>query len=91
MKEKLPLRIISFYQCKISPLFPARCRYYPTCSQYTYRAIERYGFFFGSLLGMLRILRCNPLFPGGLDPVPEFKKIRYKPRTGTTDDESKGA
>ena len=81
MKDKLPLRMISFYQRKISPLFPARCRYYPTCSQYTYAAIERYGFFFGALLGCLRILRCNPLFPGGVDPVPEFKKIRYKSKT----------
>ena len=70
--------MISFYQRKISPLFPARCRYYPTCSQYTYTAIERYGFFLGVILGALRILRCNPLFPGGVDPVPEFKKIRYK-------------
>lgn len=91
MKNNIPLRMISFYQRKISPLFPARCRYYPTCSQYTYRAIERYGFFLGALLGALRILRCNPLFPGGVDPVPEFKKIRYKDRTGENSDESKGA
>lgn len=76
--EKLSLRMISFYQRKISPLFPARCRYYPTCSQYTYEAIERYGVFIGTVLGTLRLLRCNPLFPGGVDPVPEFKKIDYK-------------
>jgi hypothetical protein len=92
MKRDLPLRMISFYQRKISPLFPARCRYYPTCSSYTYLAIERYGFFFGALLGALRILRCNPLFPGGVDPVPEFKKIRYRgKRTGETEDENEGA
>ena len=91
MKEKLPLRMISFYQRKISPLFPARCRYYPTCSQYTYQAIEQYGFFFGTLLGALRILRSNPLFPGGVDPVPDYPKLRYKSHTGKTDDESKGA
>lgn len=72
--------MISFYQRKISPLFPARCRYYPTCSQYTYEAISRYGFFLGSALGALRILRCNPFFKGGVDPVPEFKRIRYRSR-----------
>ena len=79
MKEKLPLRMISFYQRKISPLFPARCRYYPTCSQYTYQAIEQYGFFFGTLLGALRILRCNPFSRGGYDPVPETKiRLRFR-------------
>lgn len=70
--------MILFYQRRISPLFPPRCRYYPTCSQYTFEAIERYGVFFGVLLGTLRLLRCNQLFPGGFDPVPEFKKINYK-------------
>lgn len=83
--------MISFYQRKISPLFPARCRYYPTCSQYTYMAIERYGFFLGAALGALRILRCNPLFPGGVDPVPEFKRIKYKQRNNETDDKGEGA
>ncbi len=90
MKKKLPLRMISFYQRKISPLFPARCRYYPTCSQYAYGAIERYGFFFGSILGALRILRCNPLFPGGVDPVPEFKRIKYKNRRQNKQDDTGG-
>ena len=77
-ENSLPLKMISFYQRKISPLFPARCRYYPTCSQYTYEAVEKYGFFLGTALGALRILRCNPFFKGGVDPVPEFKRIKYK-------------
>ena len=76
--ESPALRAISFYQRKISPQLPARCRYYPTCSQYTYDAVEKYGFLFGGLLGALRLLRCNPLFPGGVDPVPDFKRIRYR-------------
>ena len=77
-RESVPLRVIAFYQRKISPQLPARCRYFPTCSQYTYDAIERYGFLLGGILGGLRLLRCNPLFPGGVDPVPDFKRIRYR-------------
>ena len=57
------LKPIDFYQRRISPLFPARCRYYPTCSAYTYQAIERYGLILGGALGVLRLLRCNRLFP----------------------------
>ena len=70
MKE-LAIKMIRFYQRKISPLFPPRCRYYPTCSQYAVTAIERFGIIRGGLLAVWRLLRCNPLFPGGLDPVPE--------------------
>ena len=69
MKE-LAIKMIRFYQRKI-PLFPPRCRYYPTCSQYAVTAIERFGIIRGGLLAVWRLLRCNPLFPGGLDPVPE--------------------
>lgn len=70
MKE-LAIKMIRFYQRKISLLFPPRCRYYPTCSQYAVTAIERFGIIRGGLLAVWRLLRCNPLFPGGLDPVPE--------------------
>lgn len=66
----LALRLIQFYQRHISPRLPPSCRYYPTCSQYTYEAIQIYGFFRGSWLGMKRIARCNPFVPGGYDPVP---------------------
>lgn len=89
--QALPLRIISFYQRRISPLFPPRCRYYPSCSQYAYEAIARYGFLFGGLLGALRLLRCNPLFPGGVDPVPEFKKIAYKKPGASRREEENGS
>lgn len=76
MKE-YAIKFIRFYQRKISPLFPPRCRYYPTCSQYALTAIERFGVIKGGLLAARRLLRCNPLFPGGVDLVPE-KKVKNK-------------
>lgn len=71
--KKSVLKLIGFYQKRISPLFGPKCRYYPTCSAYTFEAIEKYGLIRGSLLGIRRILRCNILFPGGYDPVPDLK------------------
>jgi len=63
--------LIRIYQRFISPLFPPSCRFTPTCSHYTYEAIDRFGFFKGSYLGARRIMRCHPFNPGGYDPVPE--------------------
>lgn len=60
---------IRFYQAYISPLTPPSCRYTPTCSAYTKKAIEVWGVY-GVWLGIKRILRCHPLYPGGHDPVP---------------------
>ena len=68
--KKVALFLISVYQ-KISALTPSRCRFYPTCSEYTKQAIERFGFMRGSWLGIKRICRCHPLNDGGYDPVPE--------------------
>ena len=68
--KKVALFLISVYQ-KISALTPSRCRFYPTCSEYTKQAIERFGFFKGGWLGVKRICRCHPLNEGGYDPVPE--------------------
>ncbi|HBL52181.1 MAG: hypothetical protein UT38_C0003G0012 [Microgenomates group bacterium GW2011_GWA2_39_19] len=45
------------------------CRFYPTCSEYTKQSVGKYGIIVGSVKGLLRILRCNPLFIGGFDPV----------------------
>ena len=75
--KSLLLKLIRFYQRKISPLFGPKCRFYPTCSAYTFEAIERYGAVRGIFLGIKRILRCNILFPGGVDPVPDLKE-KYK-------------
>ena len=73
MKE-YAIKFIRFYQRRISPLFPPKCKYYPTCSQYAVTAIERFGLFKGGLLAVWRILRCNPFSSGGVDLVPEKKK-----------------
>ncbi|MBQ9552451.1 MAG: membrane protein insertion efficiency factor YidD [Clostridia bacterium] len=76
MKQFL-LRLLRFYRTKISPHKPPMCRYYPTCSEYAVEAIETHGAFFGSLLAIRRLLRCNVLFPGGYDPVPPKKNHHH--------------
>ena len=60
---------ILFYQRFISPVLPPACRYHPSCSQYTREAIALWGIR-GVWMGFKRILRCQPMFPGGYDPVP---------------------
>ena len=69
--KQIALAIIRFYQRVLSPAIPSGCRYDPTCSHYTYQAIEKHGFFKGAVLGVARIARCHGLSPGGYDPVPE--------------------
>ena len=69
--KKLLLTLIKFYQKSISPLFPARCRYSPTCSQYAVEAITRYGAAKGGWLALKRFLRCHPFAKHDyFDPVP---------------------
>lgn len=68
--KKVALLLIKLYQSTISRVLPPSCRFTPTCSQYTYEAIEKYGFFKGGWLGARRIARCHPWNPGGYDPVP---------------------
>ncbi|MCI5697722.1 MAG: membrane protein insertion efficiency factor YidD [Clostridiales bacterium] len=61
--------LIRVYQIFISPLTPATCRFYPTCSTYFIQALQKYGPFKGTYLGIRRILRCHPWNPGGYDPL----------------------
>ncbi len=69
--KKLLLGLISFYKRHISPLSPPSCRFQPTCSQYAYEAINKYGAFKGSGLAIRRICRCHPFYKGDpYDPVP---------------------
>jgi putative membrane protein insertion efficiency factor len=69
--KKIFLLLIRFYQKHISPAFPRRCRYYPTCSAYAYQAITKYGALKGGFLALRRFLRCNPFSKRDYyDPVP---------------------
>ncbi len=68
--NSLLLGFIRAYQHTLSHLFTGSCRYYPSCSHYTYAAVERYGWARGSWLGVRRVLRCHPFAKGGYDPVP---------------------
>ena len=69
MLKYLILGLIGIYQ-KISSMTPPRCRFYPTCSEYTKQAIIKYGITKGVWLGVKRISKCHPLNPGGYDPLP---------------------
>lgn len=69
--RKLALILLKFYKIFISPFLGSNCRFYPTCSNYTYQAIEKHGLLKGIFLGFKRIMKCNPFHPGGVDEVPE--------------------
>jgi uncharacterized protein len=68
----LLMGLIRLYQLTFSRVLPPSCRFYPSCSQYTYEAISRYGVFRGGWLGLKRLARCQPFHPGGYDPVPDL-------------------
>jgi len=68
--KRAALGLIRFYQRAISPGLGASCRFQPTCSQYAYEAIERFGALKGSYLAIRRLARCVPWRRGGFDPVP---------------------
>ena len=70
MLTNLVLILLRGYKRMLSPFLPKACRFYPTCSNYTIQAIEKYGLMRGSLMGTKRLLKCHPFHPGGFDPVP---------------------
>ena len=70
--KKVFLKIIDFYKKNISLWLQSKdinCKFYPTCSEYTKKAIEKYGTLKGTILGIYRFLRCNPFSKGGYDPL----------------------
>ena len=80
--KNILLVLIKFYKYAISVHLPRACRYYPTCSDYAYEAISKYGFLRGGWLAVKRILRCHPFHPGGYDPVPELPNAAIGYRSG---------
>ena len=79
--SRIVILMLQCYKRWLSPLFGSRCRFHPSCSDYARVAVARFGVARGSWLGFLRILRCQPLCAGGLDPVPEH--FQWLPRAPT--------
>jgi putative membrane protein insertion efficiency factor len=77
--RSLAVGVLRVYQRAISPAFPRRCKYHPTCSEYAVEAIRGYGLVRGSVLAAWRLLRCNPLSHGGYDPVSAQTLFRPAP------------
>ncbi len=77
--KRIVLFLVAAYQRWISPMFPRRCRYEPTCSAYATQSVQRFGLLRGSLMAAWRLIRCNPFSNGGFDPVPDRFKLRVKP------------
>jgi hypothetical protein len=68
--KTVALALIRGYKKLLSPLLGNHCRFFPSCSDYTYDAIEKHGLLPGIVMGAKRIAKCHPLHPGGVDPVP---------------------
>ncbi len=68
--KSLALALIRLYQMTVSQVMPSSCRFTPSCSQYGYEAIQKYGTLRGGWMALKRIGRCHPFNPGGYDPVP---------------------
>ncbi|MBC8207374.1 MAG: membrane protein insertion efficiency factor YidD [Kiritimatiellales bacterium] len=82
MIRRFVIWLVRRYQ-GVSRCFPARCRFYPTCSDYTIEAVQKHGIVAGLWLSLRRICRCHRWNPGGVDPVPEAR--RRKPDVGLND------
>jgi hypothetical protein len=80
--QAVVLAPICVYQRVISPAIPRRCKYEPTCSRYAVDAIREYGILRGLVLGVWRLLRCNPWSHGGYDPVQSQRVFKIGPRPG---------
>jgi len=77
--KRVLLALVAAYRRWISPAFPRRCRYEPTCSAYAAESLRRFGALRGAALAVWRLLRCNPFSHGGFDPVPTRFTLRVGP------------
>lgn len=68
--KRIALALIKMYQNTVSPALPPLCRFVPSCSEYAYQAIAKYGVLRGGWMALRRLSRCHPFNPGGYDPVP---------------------
>jgi uncharacterized protein len=73
MMDKILICIIRIYQNTISRLIPNRCRFYPSCSEYTIMAIQEFNTIEGIKMGIKRVLKCHPFNPGGIDLIRRTK------------------
>lgn len=69
LPRKIEIFLISFYQKYVSIHTSKKCKFYPTCSEYTKQAVDKYGIIKGNILGIIRILKCNPFSKGGVDKL----------------------
>jgi len=74
---RMLMAMVVAYRRYVSPVLPARCRFYPSCSAYSLEALQKHGAIRGTGLTVWRLLRCHPFHPGGYDPVPD--PIRHRP------------
>lgn len=72
--QELLAAVVRAYRYAVSPLLPAACRFYPSCSAYALESLQMHGPWRGSWLSACRVCRCGPWHPGGVDPVPAQKE-----------------
>ncbi|WP_212780794.1 membrane protein insertion efficiency factor YidD [Lactobacillus corticis] len=85
--SRILIGLVRLYQRYLSPILPDSCRYWPTCSTYMIDALKKHGLLLGLIMGIARILRCNPFVRGGVDPVPDKFTIFRNPHPERYEDE----
>jgi uncharacterized protein len=87
---RVVLALLGFYRKYISPGLPPTCRFYPSCSAYAVEAVTTHGVVRGCWLATLRLLRCHPWHPGGVDPVPPLRDTSSGSAGSSAEDRTTG-